>query len=128
MSYGVETNPANAKTHRINRQNRSRIVMHSLSTLFVRRICVVGVTAAIGVSAAPAHASIVPSVASDDAALIPTNSTSDSQFGVLQGMDGDISQLAYEVLIEATNDQNNDLQQIMNEVQAQTAAKQFLRG
>jgi hypothetical protein len=40
---------------------------------------------------------------------------------------GDISELCFVVLMEATNDQDQDLQEIMNEVQAQTAAKQFLR-
>jgi hypothetical protein len=40
---------------------------------------------------------------------------------------GDIEALAFIVLMEATNDQDDDLQEIMNEVQAQTKAKQFLR-
>lgn len=39
----------------------------------------------------------------------------------------DIEELAFIVLMQATNDQDNDLQEIMNEVQAQTKAKQFLR-
>ncbi|HUJ31462.1 MAG TPA: hypothetical protein VLY23_09290 [Candidatus Acidoferrum sp.] len=39
----------------------------------------------------------------------------------------DIEELAFIVLMQATNDQDQDLQQIMNEVQAQTKAKQFLR-
>jgi hypothetical protein len=39
----------------------------------------------------------------------------------------DIEELIFVVLMEATNDQNQDLQQIMNEVQAQTKAKQALR-
>jgi hypothetical protein len=33
---------------------------------------------------------------------------------------GDVVELAYTVLMRATNDQNNDLKEIMNEVQAQT--------
>jgi hypothetical protein len=40
---------------------------------------------------------------------------------------GDIEELAFVVLMQATQDQDNDLQQIMNEVRAQTKAKQFLR-
>ena len=39
----------------------------------------------------------------------------------------DIQALVLIVLMEATNDQDNDLQQIMNEMQQQAAAKQFLR-
>jgi hypothetical protein len=39
----------------------------------------------------------------------------------------DIEELAFIVLMQATNDQDNDLQEIMNETQAQTKAKQFLR-
>jgi len=35
--------------------------------------------------------------------------------------------MAFIVLMQATNDQNQDLQEIMNEVQAQTKAKQALR-
>jgi hypothetical protein len=42
--------------------------MHSLSTLFVRRLSLLGVTAAIGISAAPAHAGSVSSTAADNAA------------------------------------------------------------
>jgi hypothetical protein len=104
--------------------------MHSLSTLFVRRICVLGVTAAIGVSAAPAHATVVPSAVTNDAGPTPTSTTSDSQTSLLQMMAGtnnDISDLAYQVLMNATHDQGNDLQEIMNEIQAQTKAKEFLR-
>jgi hypothetical protein len=40
---------------------------------------------------------------------------------------GDIEELAFVVLMSATNDQDNDLQEIMNEVQALTAAKLLLR-
>ena len=39
----------------------------------------------------------------------------------------DIEELAFVVLMEATNDQDQDLQEIMNEVQAQTKAKEALR-
>jgi hypothetical protein len=39
----------------------------------------------------------------------------------------DIQALVLVVLMEATNDQDNDLQNIMNEMQQQTAAKQSLR-
>ncbi len=39
----------------------------------------------------------------------------------------DIEELAFIVLMNATNDMDNDLQEIMNEVQAQTQAKNFLR-
>lgn len=39
----------------------------------------------------------------------------------------DIEEMAFIVLMQATNDQNQDLQEIMNEVQAQTKAKQALR-
>jgi hypothetical protein len=39
----------------------------------------------------------------------------------------DVEELAFVVLMNATNDQDNDLQEIMNEVQAQTNAKQFIR-
>jgi len=39
----------------------------------------------------------------------------------------DIEAMAFIVLMQATNDQNQDLQEIMNEVQAQTKAKQALR-
>jgi hypothetical protein len=104
--------------------------MHSLSTSCVRRLCLLGVTAAIGVSAAPAHATVVPSAATQAAGPIPTNTTSNSQAGLLQSLAGtndDISGLAYQVLMNATNDNDNDLEQIMAEVQAQTKAKQALR-
>lgn len=40
----------------------------------------------------------------------------------------DIEALAFIVLMDATNDQNQDLQGIMSEVQAQTTAKQQIRG
>jgi hypothetical protein len=39
----------------------------------------------------------------------------------------DVEQLAFVVLMNATNDQQNDLQEIMNAVQAQTKAKSFFR-
>jgi hypothetical protein len=54
-----------------------------------------------------------------------------SQTGILGGggipAGADIEELAFVVLMQAANDQDNDLQEIMNQVQAQTAAKQFLR-
>ena len=46
-------------------------------------------------------------------------------FGIPTGVD--LQELAFVVLMQATNDQDNDLQQIMDETQAQTKAKQFLR-
>jgi hypothetical protein len=39
----------------------------------------------------------------------------------------DVEELAFVVLMDATNDQDQDLQLVMNEVQAQTKAKQALR-
>jgi flagellar hook-basal body complex protein FliE len=52
-------------------------------------------------------------------------STAGGSSGIPPG--ADIEELAFVVLMNATNDQDSDLQQIMNEVQAQTKAKQFLR-
>jgi hypothetical protein len=46
-------------------------------------------------------------------------------FGIPSGVD--IQELAFVVLMQATNDQDNDLQQIMDATEAQTKAKQFLR-
>lgn len=40
---------------------------------------------------------------------------------------GDIAELAFIVLMEATNDQDRDLEEIMAEVKAQTSSKQSLR-
>jgi dienelactone hydrolase len=105
--------------------------MHSLSQLFVRRICVLGVTAAtFVVSAAPAHASVVASAVTIDPTALLTSTTSASPASLLQQLtesDDDISAEASQALMAAANDQDNDLQLIMQETKAQTAAKQALR-
>jgi hypothetical protein len=59
------------------------------------------------------------------AASATTGKGSGGGVGIPAG--ADIEELAFIVLMQATNDQNSDLQQIMNEVQAQTKAKEFLR-
>jgi hypothetical protein len=73
-----------------------------------------------------------PSVSSLQLQTRATTAVSSAQSGVLKGLSGspsgvDIEELAFIVLMNATNDQDDDLRGIMNEVQAQTAAKQFLR-
>jgi hypothetical protein len=56
----------------------------------------------------------------------PAQELTDDQLDFVCG-GGGASEGAFVVLMNATNSQDNDLQTIMNEVQAQTNAKNFLR-